>query len=374
MTSNKKTNHYLLATVTVVISLAICWAVGEFFLSKQKQNIAQSSAMEPGLMRYHPQLGWSLSPSWQGRHQHYDFDVAYSTNLFGLRNGNTSSPLLLSNNAKPRIALIGDSFTFGFGVNDNETFHAELSARDTTSDYINGGIPGYSTDQQYLFIKHSMKDFSIDHYILVFYLGNDLLDNPLPFPLQASRGKPFFELKDQQLHLKNVPVPKQQKTATLQSATLNSVVFGKELEKYSTPSSRLIQSSNILSLLLPQQAQADKNTVNAILEQRLHEQEQLFAALLKAIKTTTAEQQASLTLALMPGRSFVVAPQSYSALFQDYIRAKTTTIAAELDIPVIDIAAELATQYQTGDHWFHPNEGHLTAAGNKKVAEIIWQQ
>ena len=160
--------------------------------------------------------------------------------------------------------MIGDSFTFGFGVDDDETFHAQLSAADTKSEYINGGTPGYSTDQQYLFIKHSMNGFSIDHYIVVFYLGNDLLDNPLPFPLQASRGKPFFELRDQQLYLNNIPVPKQQKTAALQSATLNSVVFGRELEQHSTLSSRIIQSSNILKMLLPQYAQTDKNTIDAI--------------------------------------------------------------------------------------------------------------
>lgn len=364
----------MLATITVFISLTVCWAIAEFFFGRHMQSIARSSAMNPGLMRYHPQLGWTLSPLWQGRHKHHDFDVAYSTGLFGFRNSGAHPPLSVGNKTKPRIALIGDSFTFGFGVEDNETFHALLSVADTKSEYINGGIPGYSTDQQYLFIKHSMDGFAIDHYILVFYLGNDLLDNPLPFPLQASRGKPFFELRDQQLYLNNTPVPKQQKTAALQSATLTSVIFGGELEKYSTLSSRIIQSSNILSMLLPQHAQTDKNTIDAILKQRLQQQEQLFFALLKAIKITANEQQASLTLALMPGQSFVISPGSYSAFFQDYVRIKTIAMADDLAIPVIDIAAELAAQYQPGNHWFHSNEGHLTAIGNRKVADIILRE
>jgi hypothetical protein len=30
--------------------------------------------------------------------------------------------------------------------------------------------------------------------VLITYLGNDLFDNQLPFPLQADNAKPFFEL------------------------------------------------------------------------------------------------------------------------------------------------------------------------------------
>jgi lysophospholipase L1-like esterase len=58
-----------------------------------------------------------------------------------------------------RVLAIGDSFTFGHGVGDDEAYPAVLAARlrarhgDVT--VLNGGVPGYSTDQAYaFFVRH----------------------------------------------------------------------------------------------------------------------------------------------------------------------------------------------------------------------------
>jgi hypothetical protein len=371
MNEDTQKTHTLVATIMVCISLAVGWFIAEYTLAWYNEKIARSSKMEPGLMRYHPQQGWTLSPSWQGKHQHYDFGVTYSTNFLSLRNGASRSAPLPHQKSKPRTALVGDSFTFGFGVNDTETFHAQLSQLDPNNEYINFSVPGYSTDQQYLLIKEQASSFSIDHYILVFYLGNDLLDNPLPFPLQAARGKPFFELQEQQLQLKNSPVPKTTKTAALQSSTLNSIIFGDELTQYTTPLDRVRASSQLLSMMIPSSASAEVSAINKILERRLVEQEKLLLALLTATQKETQQQNSKLTLALLPGQSYIISPTSYSAYFQDYVRIKTKKMAASLGIDTIDIAEQLSKQYRQGDVWFHPNEGHLTAEGHKKLAEII---
>lgn len=363
----------LMAIITIVISVSLCWFIADFFLGWYQERIAHSSKMEPGLMRYHSQLGWTLSPSWQGRHHHYDFDVSYSTNMYSLRNGDNSKPFLPHKKNKTRTALVGDSFTFGFGVNDRETFHAQLSQLDPDTEYLNAGTPGYSTDQQYLFIQEKGKALNIDHYFLIFYLGNDILDNPLPYPLQAARGKPFFELHNQQLQLKNTPVPKQDKTAALQADTLNSIVFGNDLKDYSNPINHFISSNRILSLIIPQQAATDQQTIDTILQRRLQSQEQLLNALLKAIKKSISKQGAQLSLVLLPGQSYIVAPDSYSAYFQDYVRRQVTAMGKASNIAVIDIAWQLRQKHQAGDIWFHPHEGHLTIEGHRQVAEILLQ-
>ena len=67
-------------------------------------------------------------------------------------------------------------------------------------------------------------------YILVVYLGNDILDNMLSYPLQAEQAKPFFVLdKEQQLVTKNIPVPRIIKPAVLRSNTLTTIIFGDSL-------------------------------------------------------------------------------------------------------------------------------------------------
>jgi hypothetical protein len=110
------------------------------------------------------------------------------------------------------MPLWGDSFTFGLGVNDHETFVHLLNARAADGDsYLNFAIPGFSTDQEYLLIRRRVFDFNLSVIVLVTYLGNDLFDNQLPFPLQAHNAKPFFELAGDRLVLKNSPVPPDQK-------------------------------------------------------------------------------------------------------------------------------------------------------------------
>ena len=50
--------------------------------------------------------------------------------------------------------------------------------------------------------------------VLVVYLANDLVDIRRPFPVQASNGKPFFELGAEGLELQNVPVPRESRLVT----------------------------------------------------------------------------------------------------------------------------------------------------------------
>lgn len=369
--NKQKYSQKIFAVLTVLISLSICFTIAEYFLGWQQHQIASSSKLDAGLMRYHPQLGWALVPFWQGRHYHYDFDVRYSIDARGQRNGeltSTKKPTSL-----PTIALVGDSFTFGFGVEDNQTFHALLNKRDTHKHYLNMGIPGFSTDQQYLMIQQLDASSKADHYVLLFYLGNDLLDNALPFPLQAPRAKPYFTAVEGQLKRQHNPVPNQAKPARLRSMTMNSVVFGKDLSYKNTLFDKLIASSNIMSRLFPSTVNHSKAEIDNILSRRLLEHEKLLHVLLSNIKSTAEKTGSSLTIALLPGQSYVVTPDSYSAYFQGYVKRSVSAMSAELGLSVIDVAGKLASRYERTRLWFHPNEGHFTAEGHKQVAEILYE-
>ena len=81
----------------------------------------------------------------------------------------------LSNNlpeAENNILLVGDSFVFGLGVNDNETFTALLNKRSAKSNFINLGCIGYSTVQEYLWTKEVLSKFNPQKVILFFYLDD----------------------------------------------------------------------------------------------------------------------------------------------------------------------------------------------------------
>jgi hypothetical protein len=133
------------ALFTLFISLLVSLGAIEGFLQYQDHQIAQSDKMDPGLIFYDPELGWQLAPHWSGSHQHYDFNVDYHINYTGLRADPQEAQ------SKPRVAVLGDSFTFGIGVDDTETFVSLLNAdEELPGSYVNLGVPGYSTDQEYL--------------------------------------------------------------------------------------------------------------------------------------------------------------------------------------------------------------------------------
>jgi hypothetical protein len=354
--------------LTVIISTVFCLLLAEYGLRWYQQSINNSSAGDPGLLRYHPRLGWTLTPSWQGRHQHHDFDVHYNINKYGFRG---DFPEDLKSKSKVRIAVVGDSFSFGLGVNNEDVFTAQLNQRQTAVEFLNLSVPGYSTDQQLLLMETTGTRFIPDEYILVVYLANDILDNMLPYPLQTDQAKPFFSLDDkQQLILENVPTPQIVKPATLRSMTLNTVIFGDSLKSFESNS--ILQDSQLLQRLLPRKASAGRETVFKLLDQRLSQQKLLMKALLIKINSYTTTNDRRLRIALLSGSSFILSPESYSAYYQDYVRLLLIETSTELNIPVIDIANKMRSIKTTDSvSWFHPNEGHLTQHGHRLVSDIL---
>src|SRR5690606_20690352 len=80
--------------------------------------------------------------------------------------------------------------------------------------------------QQLLQLRTVLDEHAPAHVLWVVHLGNDLLDNRYPFPLQAAYAKPFFEMEDGHLALRNVPVPLEQKHGRYLEMTLGSAVLG----------------------------------------------------------------------------------------------------------------------------------------------------
>jgi lysophospholipase L1-like esterase len=92
-----------------------------------------------------------------------------------------------------RVLFLGDSFTFGEGVADDEPFPvlvAEmLERRDPGVRYraLNAGVSGYNTRDEVAYLEHRWLDYDPDLVVLTFYL-NDAYDDARFGPLIMGRA------------------------------------------------------------------------------------------------------------------------------------------------------------------------------------------
>lgn len=90
-----------------------------------------------------------------------------------------------------RIAFLGDSFTWGMGVREEQRFTNLVEKTNANWETLNFGVPGYGTDQAFLLWHRMTKRYGPDLVVLTIY-QNDYSDNL--HSVRSGRAKPFFEL------------------------------------------------------------------------------------------------------------------------------------------------------------------------------------
>lgn len=73
-----------------------------------------------------------------------------------------------------KIVCIGDSLTFGYGVNQNESWFAKVSEELASIEFVNTGIPGNTTKDMLLRFEKDVVEVS-PKYVLVMGGTNDIL-------------------------------------------------------------------------------------------------------------------------------------------------------------------------------------------------------
>jgi len=165
---------------------------------------------------YDPLLGWTI-----GRNRRSD-DGFYSSSVEGLRSEHQGDVLLTWSRSDPvglshprpyRVALIGDSFTFGYDVAYNDTW-SHLLALELGKDFqvLNYGVMGYSVNQLRLRYEQDVKPAHPD-IVVVGVISHDFIRdgyvyNFMPFPdmLSLPYARPRAVVRDGRLTLLNTPL------------------------------------------------------------------------------------------------------------------------------------------------------------------------
>jgi len=126
---------------------------------------------------------------------------------------------------KPRLLFLGDSFVWGYDVEQHERFTDLLAERLPDWDIINVGVAGYSTDQEYLLLQKFLARFDPDIVFLVFCTDNDMLDDSSNGVFNGDYYKPYFEIIGETLLLKGIPVPKSMQYVYAEHRNLSRFYF-----------------------------------------------------------------------------------------------------------------------------------------------------
>lgn len=150
---------------------------------------------------YHPTRGWALKPDL--RDVKVFGDKTLSSNSHGLRG--TKEYALEKPPGTRRVAVLGDSFTFGEEVSDDETMSAVLGTLLSGAEVLNFGVHGYGQDQMLLYLQEDAVRYHPDVVVLG-YVDIDVERNILSF---RDYAKPRYVVENGRLRLTNVPIPSQ---------------------------------------------------------------------------------------------------------------------------------------------------------------------
>jgi len=160
-----------------------------------------------GIWREDPVLGWVNIPESTGRHRKpFVYDVTYHIDEFGHRP--TTAPY-----DRPKILILGDSYTFGQGVEDAEPFPSRLQERFPDFKVVNGGVSAWGTGQALLALRQYLAQYSDIKLVVYQFITADLernyrrqswLDH-----IARSRGLrvPLFELANDRLEFRGLADP-----------------------------------------------------------------------------------------------------------------------------------------------------------------------
>ena len=169
----KAVRTFCLIVICVLLGFLVAFALAEGAV-----RLFRPQEVGPVRFTCHPELGDIPVPGQQGeRWSPGDFRFRYSNNSLGWRGRREYRE------SKPtdyRVLFLGDSFTYGFGVNDDQTFavlvEKDLRAGHLSLEVMNAGCPGKGTDYALKLFQTVGHKFHPDLTVLGFF-GNDFADN-----------------------------------------------------------------------------------------------------------------------------------------------------------------------------------------------------
>ncbi|UCG85405.1 MAG: SGNH/GDSL hydrolase family protein [Gemmatimonadota bacterium] len=293
--------------------------------------------------QYDRTLGWVGVPNADVPHM-YGWQKYVRTNSLGFRNEAETDTLAPP--GKLRIICAGDSFTYGQGVANDQTWCHRLTELDGRFVTVNIAQPGYGVDQMYL--SYQRDGLLLEHSILIFAFVHGDLDR-MAREQQSGYGKPVLRLEGGELVADNVPVPRFRwwLNRKVRRADLRTVDF----------------LSRLLRRLSSSDAEDTPSTIETV--------GPIAAAVFRSIQRMTAEQDIVPVMVYLPTQRDLEAASEW----RSWLAANIDTTRT----PFIDVTPDMSAipAGQVGRFFIalpSTTVGHYSEEGNAWVAELLYER
>lgn len=163
------------------------------------------SRLQDGKVNFDPRFVYDANMGWKNApnlHVVPENHGSVRTNAAGMRNDEDFS--LTPTPGKPRLMIVGDSYSFGFGVSNEESYAYHLANAMPNWEVLNLAVSATGTDQHYLMYERVGEQYKPNIVLLGFYVL-DYNRNTYSF---RDYAKPMYVPNaDGSLSLTHVPVP-----------------------------------------------------------------------------------------------------------------------------------------------------------------------
>ncbi len=258
---------------------------------------------------------------------------------------------------KKRVLFLGDSVTFGHGIDENESY-PEVFKKLLKDGYdvFNLGVIGYGTDQEYLLLKREFDRYKPDMVVAGFTPG-DVRDNMCS--LMNNYYKPFFRLEDGGIRLHGVPVP--------EAVYINKVYF-----KDSKIKGFFYNNSNLYRLIFNRLI-GYKVRIEMVEEMSRQDGLELTLRLLKEMDLFCIKNGCRFMVLLLPNRIWMeeeLKTGKREGFYEFFI-----SMLQQRGLAYVDTHGVLMDRIKNGEEIFLKGDPvHLNASGSRIVAELLYSE
>ncbi len=184
------TKNIFISIIFLFIAIFLCeisYRIYEFHFYKRQLRKLDRFVLEP--LPNEPILQFKLKPKgfflW---HENSPFKI----NSYGFRDYEYD----LANKNDYRIIILGDSYTFGWGVKMEKTFpkvlESSLKKQGYSVQVVNAGIYGYNTQQEVLFFEKELLKYKPDLVIISFVLNDTRPQGTVPMHPFTKNYESYF--------------------------------------------------------------------------------------------------------------------------------------------------------------------------------------